>query len=115
MVNLVWATAFLVATWILRSDPSVDGAPAWLVAAVPTVLGVVALLVYRQYLHEADELAQRIQLEGVALGFGVGLLFSLCYPLFVAAGAAEPSLNDVGTVMIFGFIAGVILATRRYR
>ena len=60
-------------------------------------------------------LAQRIQLEGVAFGFGVGLLFSLCYPLFVRAGAPEPSLSDVRTVMIFGFIAGVILATRRYR
>lgn len=112
---IVLAVSLVAATWLLSSDSSPTGALAYAVATGVAVLGGAALLAYRRFLHGADELTRRIQLEGVAFGFGVGLLFTLLYPLFEHAGAPERSLADAATVMIFAYVAGVLLATRRYR
>ena len=56
-------------------------AAAWSVAILPDALGIGALLAYVRFLQRADELMQRIQLEGLALGFGVGVVFATGYQL----------------------------------
>ncbi len=88
---------------------------AWLLAVTCAAIGIGGLLAYRRYLIEADELARRIQLEGLAFGFGVGLLIALSYELFDLAGAPSMSAATVGTVLIVSYIVGVIGATLRYR
>lgn len=114
LTSVAWAVVFVASSWTLNGDSGPSGATAWGIAALCLALGIVALAAYRKYLLEADELTRRIQLEGVAFGFGVGVLFSLSYQLFNVAGAPDIALTHTGTVLVFGYIAGVILATRRY-
>ena len=111
---LVWAVVFVATSWTLRADGAPTGGMAWALAAVCVALGLVALGAYRQFLADSDELARRIQLEGVSFGFGVGLLFSLTYGLFNMAGAPETGMAQVGTVLIVGYVAGVLRATVQY-
>ena len=115
LVSLVWATVFVGSTALLESASGPTGFAAWVIAGVCTALGLVALAVFRRFLLDADELTRRIQLEGVAFGFGAGLLFSLTYGLFNDAGAPDVSMTHAGTVLIVGYMAGVLRATRQYR
>ncbi len=109
-----WAVSFVAATWALVGlEP--DGAAAWLVAAGPNVFSVAALLAYLRFLRMADELLRQIQLEGLALGFGAGVLFAVGYQLLVLAGAPQAQLSDLAGVMMVAWAVGQLLATRRYR
>ncbi len=112
--SLAWAATVLVATAVLASD-TISGPAAWLVAAVCAAIGVGGLGAYRRYVAEADELTRQIQLEGIAFGFGLGVLVTLSWSLFEFAGAPVLNASTAGTVMIFGYIGGVLLATHRYR
>ena len=113
--SLLFAVLYVAATAWLKSDSPPEQAATLAIALGCTLVGLGALSAYRRFLREADELTRRIQLEGVAFCFGVALLFSILYQLFESGGAPELSLADSGAVMAFAYIAGVILATRRYR
>ncbi len=115
LASLVWATVFVGSTWLLESASGPTGFAAWVIAGVCAALGLVALAMFRRFLLDADELTRRIQLEGVAFGFGAGLLFSLTYELFNDAGAPDVSMTHAGTVLTLGYMAGVLRATRQYR
>lgn len=112
--SLAWAGAVLIATALLTSD-TVTGAAAWIIAAGCAVIGLGGLAAYRKFVAEADELTRQIQLEGIAFGFGLGVLVSLSWGLFEFAGAPTLNASTAGTVMIFGYIGGVMMATVRYR
>ncbi len=112
--SLAWAVVFVASSWVMKGDSAPDGATAWAIAAMCLLLGVAALASYRKFILEADELTRRIQLEGVAFGFGAGVLFSLSYQLFNIAGAPDVGLTHTGTVLVLGYVAGVLIATRRY-
>lgn len=113
--SLLWATVFVGSTWLLESASGPTGFAAWIIAGACATLGLVALAMFRRFLLDADELTQKIQLEGIAFGFGAGLLFSLTYELFNDAGAPDVSMTHAGTVLILGYMAGVVRATRQYR
>ena len=59
----------------------------WLVAALPLLIGAGALWFWLRYLREADELQRRIQLNAVALGFGVTFIWITSYSALAGAGA----------------------------
>ena len=109
-----WAVSFVAASWALKSDLGLEGAAAWSVAILPDVLGIGALLAHVRFLHRADELMQRIQLEGLALGFGVGVVFATGYQL-ERAGAPRLEIADPVVVMMFAWAMGQLLALWRYR
>lgn len=114
ITSLVWATVFVGSSWILKADSSPTGFGAWAIVAVCVTLGVVALAAFRKYLLDADELTRKIQLEGLAFGFGAGLLFSLSYGLFHSVGAPDMSMTHAGTVLIVGYVVGVLRAIHQY-
>ena len=64
----------------------------WLVAALPLLIGAGTLWSWLRYLREADELQRRIQLNAVALGFGVTFVWITSYSALTAAGA--PTLEQ---------------------
>ncbi len=112
---LAWAVSFVAATWILRPAPGVEGAGAWALAIGPSLLGAGALLAYLRFLRQADELLRRIQLEGLALGFAVGLIFTLGYQLLERVGAPSLPAGVTAVVMLVAWAGGEIAATMRYR
>jgi hypothetical protein len=111
---LGWAVAFVGASWFLRSDPAISAGATWIVAAAPNLLALGVVVVYLRFLRDADELVRRIQLEGLAFGFGVGVVFSMGYQLLEGAGAPNLSLSDLAGIMMFAFVVGVVRANRQY-
>ncbi len=109
-----WALSFVGATFLLVEEFVVTAPLTWLVALVPTALGLQAIRSYVHFLRGADELLRKIHLEGLALGFGAGMIFILGYGLLEHIGA--PALNTSDPVLVFvSFWAlGQWLAMRRY-
>jgi len=111
--TFVWAIAFVAATRLLRDG--LDGTGAWVIAVIPGVLGVIAMWIYLKFLKEADEMIRRIQINGVAIGFAIGILVAVGYHPFQLAGAPAIDTMDMFAVMMFAWVAGQIIALRRYR
>ena len=64
-----WAVFFIAGNWALKSDYDFSAPVAWIIAFIPCVLGLMAIRAYRTFLRMADELMQKMQLEGLAVGF----------------------------------------------
>ena len=111
---MAWAVAFVGASWFLRDDPAVSAATRWVVALAPNLLALAVVLVYLRFLRTADELVRRIQMEGLAFGFGVGAVLAMGYQLLERAGAPDLSFSDLAGVMMFAFVVGVARANRQY-
>ena len=110
---LVWLGANLANTrGLLPSSPLVTGAELLLT----TGLGLWMMRAYWHYLSQADELLRKIELEGLALALGTGLIATLGLQLLVATGlpADEDLLTYLFTLMILVYGAGVMLGHRRY-
>ena len=60
-------------------------------------------------------LQQRVLLEALAMGFGVGVLFSMGYRLFERLGAPDLDINDPLIVMLVVWAGWQAVAARRYR
>lgn len=110
----IWAVLFIASTWLLKGE-YFDGILSYIVAILPTVVGLVGVLSYVKFLRETDELIRKIELEGLAIGFGVGVLCILGYPLLVMVGLPPISIQTAGAVMLFAWVFGQIIARRRYR
>jgi hypothetical protein len=110
----VWGIAFVSATWALSRGLVPAGVAAWFVALTPLLPAVMALSAYLRFLRMADELLRKIQFEGLAIGFGCGVIAGVGYPLLERAGAPE-SPGLVMLVMMLGWAVGQLLGLRRYR
>ena len=116
MVN-VWGLAMMsafVAGTILISGKFVAPAIGWSLAAATAICGIGMLRAYVVFLREADELLRKIQIEALALGFGVGAVFMLAYRLFERLGAPKLDSNDPLMVLVGGWMVGLWIGLRRY-
>lgn len=111
---MIWAVSYVAATWLLKAD-YFSSPFTWLLAIMPSILGVIGFITYLRYLREADEMLQKIELEGLAIGFGVGVIFSLGYLTLEHVGLPEISASTIVVVMLFAWAFGNVLAARRYR
>lgn len=110
-----WAVIFTASNWLLKSDYALSATAAWLAAIVPNLIGIGMVLAYLKFLRQADELIRKMQVEGLAMGFGVGILFALGYQVFERAGAPHLELDDLAVIMMAGWMAGQLVAYWRYR
>lgn len=110
---LVWALTLIGASWAMTFG-ELQSPASWLVALIPIALGIVTVLVYVRMLREMDEMMRQVQLEGLAFGFGVGVIFGTGYGLLELAGAPAWG-NEPIAVMLFAWAAGQLLAIRRFR
>lgn len=111
---LAWMTTFVLASLAL-SRQLVPAGPLRLAAAlVPTALGLVVVWAYLRFLREADELVRKVQLEGAALGFGVGVVFMIGYRLLERVGAPHLDVSDPIMPMVFAWALGQAVAWKRY-
>ena len=110
----VWLVSFAASTFIMKGGATFAAVANWIVAAMPTAVGLGAILAYGRYLREADELQRRIQLQALALGFGVAFFFGFGYPLLEKVGAPTADISDVSVLMAFFYFVGLWLGRRRY-
>lgn len=112
--TFVWALSFVAATFLLAGEIVVTAPLTWLVALVPTALGLQAIRSYVYFLRGADELLRKVHLEGLAIGFGAGVIFTMGYGLLEHIGASALNISDPIVVFFFFWALGQWLAMRRY-
>jgi len=115
--TLLWVISWLGVTWALKSGLLASGAPGILAAVVSSCLGIGKALAYRRFLNEADELQRKIEIEALALAFGVGVVGGMAYWLLELSGAVPASRTDllyVIAVALLTYSAGVLFGKRRY-
>ena len=105
----------LTAATILLGKRFIDRGPlGWTLAVLTLVLALLAFRSYLVFLRSADELLRRIQLEGLALGFGAGAVFMLTYRLFERLGAPKLDSGDPFVIMMVFWAIGQYMGMRRY-
>jgi hypothetical protein len=87
----------------------------WLMAALPLLIGAVALWFWLRYLREADELQRRIQLNAVAFGFGVTFFWITSYSALIAAGAPTLEQNLHMAPGVGAFMLALLYGRWQYR
>jgi hypothetical protein len=111
---LVWALSFIAVTLGITKGDWPFGMTLAGVAG-HLVFGAATVLAYRRFLRETDELRRKIEVEALALAFGVGLVGGLSYWLLLVSGAAPVwGFALIFAAMMATYSAGVLIGHRRY-
>ena len=114
----VWAMAsallFATATILIGEQFIPRGPLAWVLTAASVFCAAGAVRAYARFLQTADELLRKIHVEGLALGFGAGVIFMLSYRLLERLGAMKLDVNDPVLVMVVFWAVGQWMGFRRY-
>jgi hypothetical protein len=94
---------------LARDDDSVP------VLALPIVVGAVVVWSFARYLREADELQRGIQLNALALGFGVTFIWVTTYTALQGVGALKLDLRFLMSPGFFVYLLGVLYGRWHYR
>ncbi len=113
--SFIWAAGFSAAMIALSSSQQLRGPLAWLLAMTPIALGVPLVNTLLRFLREADEFTRKVQLEGIAIGFGAGSVFCMGYHLLERVGAPALPMVFALLPMMFGWAIGSFLVAFRYR
>lgn len=116
------ANVWLFATMALYLGASATvrwraGLPAFVPWAAITVLlgmAVATVRAYRRFLRGADELVRRIQTDALAVGFSVGAVVGLAYPLLETLGAPRLGAAAGFVAMMLAWGLASWLGARRY-
>lgn len=111
--SLIWAASILGATAIV-TFVDLPAPITWAIALAPNLAAFACFSAYMKYLRMADEMQRRIQLEGLAVGFGVGWFFAIGYLVAQAAGAPDLPLAALILVLTTGLVFGNVIAIRSY-
>jgi hypothetical protein len=112
--SLAWALSFIVVSLGIKKLAWPFGAIVAGVAGT-TLLGLATVLAYRRFLLETDELRRKIEVEALALAFGIGVFGGLSFWLLAVSGAVSAtSFAYLFAAMILTHSVGVYLGCRRY-
>lgn len=88
----------------------------WLSIAINFALGVWLVIRFMRMLRGMDDLQRKIQLDALAVSFGVSLVFSISYSLLVTWGyITDEEVSDVFMVMCITYALAALVGTLRYR
>jgi len=110
----VWAIFFVAVTLGIKKEWLPFGVSLAGVIAT-SLFGLATVLAYRRFLHETDELRRKIEVEALALAFGLGVVGGLTYWLLAVMGAVhETGFAYVFALMLITHSVGVLIGRRRY-
>ena len=111
--TLCWAAVF-VGTGLVQKYMAPPNPWSWIVAFLPAIPALLALAAYVRFLKEADEMVRTIQFQGLAYGFGAGVLVK--FGVQLPADLANAVHMDFGLLaMMLAWSIGQAVAARRYR
>src|ERR1051325_3808795 len=106
-VWMISAMLLFSATTILLGERFLIGGPlAWLLIAATMTLLTGAVFAYIRFLRESDELLRKINMESLALAFGIGLVFMIGWRLAERVGAPHLDVDDPIIVMLLAWGLG---------
>ena len=112
--SLIWAASIIAATWVMTNFDL--AAPLqWLLVAIPNLFAIVVIRAYLRFLRMTDELQRKVQIEGLAVGFGAGYTFAIGYLVAEAAGAPSLDIPVLILIMTAGWLLGNVFAMRQYQ
>ena len=112
--GMAWMGTWLALIYVIGRD-WLSGFAATAASVVPLALGVGMIIAYRRYLGETDELRRKIEVDALALAFGVGLVGAFSYVLLERAGTvARADPMQLVMLMVATYVIGVVLGHRRY-
>lgn len=113
--SFLWALSFLAVAQGIKREWLSSGVVTFAAVAGSAILGIATVLAYRRFLEETDELRRKIEVEALAVAFGVGMVGGLSYWLLVISGAAsETGYAYVFSATIFTHPICVLIGRRRY-
>ncbi len=113
--SIGWAVTMLMASAALTMERFDGGSVAFVAAGLSFILGVGTVGAYRIFLRETDELRQKIEMESLAVAFGVGVVGGMAYSQIMGAlNLGEPNLAYVIAAMLIVRSIGVGVGIRRY-
>lgn len=114
--TLAWVGAFLAADLAISRDVLRPGWPVIAAILAVTALGGGVVFAYRRYLTAADELRRKIELDALAIAFGVGLVGGFAASLLLDAEMIDGQDLVTGLVvgMTFAYVGAVLVGLRRY-
>jgi hypothetical protein len=110
-----WAASASAVVIALESSLQLKGPLMWLLASIPLVVGIPSVRAFLRFLREADEFQRKVQLEGIAMGFGAGSVFGMGYTILERVGAPQLPMMVVLIPMMLGWAVGSFLVAARYR
>lgn len=111
-----WAVLFLVSTYLIAGEYVANEPLGWLVAALPSIVAVFAVLAFWRYLGEADELTRAIELRALAIAVSAGFIIWTASNLLGKSGVPIGDWpSPVVLVMIGGYVLARFLSGRYYR
>jgi len=82
--------------------------------AMPALAGLGVMAAYYRFLRETDELLRSIQLNGLAVGFGAGIFWSVLGSMIARTGWTTPEVLSVSMVMFGAYAIGVTITAHRH-
>ena len=110
---LAWLLSYMTATLLFKLHVVLPRGTSWLVALVPSAVGVVGIVLYLGFLYTCTGSQRRPHVLALALGFCGGAFFILGYRLIERAGAPPLDFNDPFVVMAALWAVGLFVASRR--
>ena len=111
---LVWALSFLTVTLEIKKKWLPFGGTLAGVA-VTALFGIATILAYRRFLRDTDELRRKIEVEALALAFGVGVVGGFTYWLLAVSGTVPAKgFGYIFSLMLVTHTVGILIGCRRY-
>jgi hypothetical protein len=108
-----YAVVLVISLLLVESHPhAVWRVPVVLAPLIPTGFALVAFL---RYLHDTDEMQQRLQLEAIGFSFGATGMLTFAYGFLQNVGFPQLSWIYILPLMIALWGIGSGVAARRYR
>lgn len=116
LLTLVWAGSWLLVKIGIVEDVLITGWPLWAAILASGGLGLLTVWAYLKHLSGLDELRRKIEMDALALAFGVGMVTGLTSSLLGDAGilAWDEMVSYLFTVMFVTYSIGVLIGHRRY-
>jgi hypothetical protein len=113
LTAVLFLATFLITYSLLEGDTSESFRR--ILPLAPIVPGMLMLLALGRALSNLDELQRRIQIEAIAIGFGITAFFALTVGLFGLSGTPQPNWMMVPAVMVFSWLLGKLWTRWKYR
>jgi hypothetical protein len=84
------------------------------VALLPLAVGALVVWSYAHFVRHADDLQKAIQLNALAIGFGVSVVFTLAYPAIERLGLPHLEPNHFMAVGVLTYLLATAVYSIRY-
>lgn len=115
LLGLGWAVTLVGCKLVVARELLPEGPALWIVAVLPAIVAVFAVLAFVHYLREADELERSIQLQAMAVAMGSGFVAWSGVVLLEEAGAPITDWPLVYLIVVASYVISYHAGQRRYR